>query len=68
MANAAARMRLLRERRREGVVCMCQIPIYVEDIQALVKADRLKDGATGDRAAIAEAVEYLLDAWGRGEL
>ena len=68
MANAAARMRLLRARRREGVVCVALVPIYVEDIEALVKADRLKEEATADRAAIAEAVEYLLDAWGRGEL
>ena len=47
---------------------MVSIPIYVEDIEALVKADRLKEEATANRAAIAEAVEYLIDAWGRGEL
>ena len=61
-------MRLLRDRRREGVVCVASVPVYKEDIEALVKADRLKEGATADRAAIAEAVEYLLDDWARGEL
>ena len=68
MASAAERMRLFRARRREGVVCVASVPVYEEDVKALIKAGRLKDGASADRAAIAEAVEYLLDDWGRGEL
>ena len=64
----AERMRRYRERKRRGVVCVAPVPIYEEDIEALVAHRRLKLEDKGKPGKVAAAVEYLVDAWVRGEL
>ena len=59
--SAAQRMRLYRQRKRQGVVCMVRVPIYPRDVEELVRCDRLKPEDGGNRAKIAEAVETLVD-------
>ena len=44
------------------------VPVYENDIDALVAHDRLKPEDKADTGKVAEAVEYLVDAWVRGEL
>ena len=61
-------MRRYRERKRRGVVCVARVPIYDLDIDALVAHRRLKPEDKNDTGKVAEAVEYLVDAWVRGEL
>ena len=61
-------MRRYRERRRRGVVCVAPVPIYENDIDALVEHSRLRPEDKADTGKIVEAVEYLVDAWVRGEL
>jgi hypothetical protein len=66
--SSTERMRRFRERKRQGVVCVAPVPVYELDIDALVARDRLKPEDKSDTGKIAEAVEYLVDAWVRGEL
>ncbi len=66
--GSAKRMRRYRERKRQGVVCVAPVPIYEEDIEALVARRRLKLEDKGKPGKVAAAVEYLVDAWVRGEL
>ncbi len=66
--SGAARMRPYRERKRRGVICVASVPIYEEDIEALVARRRLKLEDKGKPGKVAEAVEYLVDAWVRDEL
>ena len=68
LKSGAERMRRYRERRRRGVVCVAPVPIYENDIDALVACGRLKPEDRTDTGKIVEAVEYLVDAWVRGEL
>ncbi len=68
LKSGAERMRRYRERRRRGVVCVAPVPIYESDIDALVTCGRLKPEEKNDTGKVAEAVEYLVDAWVRGEL
>ncbi len=64
----AERMRRYRERKRQGVICVAPVPVYENDIDALVAHGRLKPEDKNDAGKVAEAVEYLVDAWVRGEL
>ena len=57
-----------RERKRRGVICVASVPIYEEDIEALVARRRLKLEDKGKPGKVAAAVEYLVDDWVRGEL
>jgi hypothetical protein len=58
--NSAARMRLTRERRREG---MRVVPLEAHDaeIDGLIKCGLLPTDQRGDREAIARAFGVLLD-------
>jgi hypothetical protein len=57
---SAERMRVSRQRRRDGLRC---VPLEVrdEEIEALVKAGLLASDARNDRTAIAAAMGRLLD-------
>ncbi len=66
--TAAERMRRYRERKRNGMLFMAQVPIYPLDAEALVKYGRLKPEDEGNRAAIVEAVEALVDDFTEGKL
>ncbi len=50
------------------MVCVASVPIYDQDIDALVAQGRLKPEDKSDPGKVAAAVEYLVDAWVRGEL
>ena len=54
--GGAERMRRYRERKRQGVVCMVQVPIYALDADALVKCGRLGPEDEKNREKIAEVV------------
>ena len=66
--GAAQRMRRYRQRKRQGVVCMVQMPIYPRDVEELVRCDRLKPEDEGNREKIAEAVEALVDDFTEAKL
>ena len=67
-STAAERQRRYRERKRQGVLCMARVPIYALDAEAFVKRGRLKPEDEGNRAAIVEAVEALVDDFTEGKL
>ncbi len=61
LSNGAERQRRYRERKRQGVVCIARVPIYVLDVKALVTRHRLKPDEQNDTAKISAAVEALVD-------
>ncbi len=61
-------MRRYRQRKRQGVVGIVQVPIYQLDAEALVTRNRLKPEHENDSAKIAEAVEALVDDFTQGKL
>ncbi len=65
---AAARQRRYRERKRQGVVCVARVPIYVRDTDVLVESNRLDAGVVRDADKIAEAIEALVDDFTEGKL
>ena len=67
-STGAQRMRRYRERRRQGVVCVARVPIYVLDVEMLVARNRLAPEHESNRAKIAEAVEALVDDFTEGKL
>ena len=68
LKGGAERMRRYRERKRRGVICVASVPIYEEDIEALVARRRLKLEDKGKPGKVAAAVEYLVDDWTKGKL
>ncbi len=67
VSGAAERMRRYRERKRQGVVCVAQVPIYVLDVEMLVAADRLNPDEQHDTAKISAAIEALVDDFTEGQ-
>ncbi len=67
-STAAERMRRYRERKRQGVLCVACVPIYALDAEAFVKRGRLRPEDEGNRVAIVEAVEALVDDFTEGKL
>ncbi len=63
--GSAERMRRYRERKRQGVVCIVQVPIYQLDAEALVTRNRLKPEHESHPAKIVEA---LVDDFTEGKL
>ncbi len=61
-------MRRYRERKRHGVVCIVQVPIYKLDAEVLVTRNRLKPEDESHPAKIVEAVEALVDDFTEGKL
>ncbi len=47
---------------------MARVPIYALDAEAFVKRGRLRPEDEGNRAAIVEAVEALVDGFTEGRL
>ena len=60
-SNGAERQRRYRKRKRQGVVCIAQLPVYVLDIETLVACNRLKPDEQIDTAKISAAIEALVD-------
>ncbi len=67
-SNGTERQRRYRERKRQGVVCVAQVPIYVLDVETLVARDRLKPDSQNDPAKIGAAIEALVDDFTEGKL
>ncbi len=68
MSTGAQRMRRYRQRKRQGVVGVARVPIYVLDVEALVTGNRLRPEHESNREKIAEAVEAVLDDFAEGRL
>ena len=66
--GSAERMRRFRERKRQGVICIVQVPIYQLDAEMLVTRNRLKPEHESHPAKIVEAVEALVDDFTEGKL
>ena len=66
--GSAERMRRYRERKRQGVVCVVQVPVYALDVEMLVTRNRLKPEHESHPAKIVEAVEALVDDFTEGKL
>ncbi len=56
VSNGAERQRRYRERKRHGVVCVAQLPVYVLDVEMLVKHSRLKSVDQKDTGKISAAI------------
>ncbi len=57
-----------RERKRQGVVCIARVPIYVLDVEALVQNSRLKADEQNNTVKISAAIEDLVDDFTEGTL
>ncbi len=68
VSNGAERMRRYRERKRQGVVCIARVPVYVLDVEALVQNNRLKPDEQNNTAKISAAIEDLVDDFTEGTL
>ncbi len=68
VSNGAERQRRYRERKRQGVVCVVQVPVYALDVETLVARNRLEPDDQNDTAKIAEAIEALVDDFTEGKL
>lgn len=68
VSGAAGRMRRYRERKRLGVVCVVQVPIYCRDVETFVARARLEPDHQKDTAKIAEVIEALVDDFTEGKL
>ena len=67
-SNGAARQRRYRERKRQGVVCIAQVPVYMLDVETLVAGNRLKTADQNDAAKIGAAIEALVDDFTEGKI
>ena len=67
-SNGAERQRRYRERKRQGVVCIVRVPIYVLDVEMLVARNRLELDDQNDTAKISAAIEALVDDFTEGKL
>ncbi len=54
MATAAERIRRYRERKRQGVICMVQVPVYPLEAKALVMCGRFRPEDEGNREKIGD--------------
>ncbi len=67
-SNGAERQRRYRERKRQGVVCVAQVPVYVLDVEMLVAQNRLKPEDQNDVGKISAAIEAVVDDFIEGKL
>ena len=63
LSATGKRIRRLRERRRQGIVYVVNIPVSEKAICALIKRGKLTTDLARDRDAIAAAVAKVLGAW-----
>ena len=68
VSNGTERQRRYRKRKREGVVCIAMVPIYVLDIETLVACNRLEPDEQSNTAKISAAIEALVDDFTEGKL
>ena len=68
VSSGTERQRRYRERKRQGVVCVVRVPIYVLDVEKLVTRNRLKPEDQNDTAKISAAIEALVDDFTEGKL
>ena len=68
VSNGAERQRRYRERKRQGVVCIARVPIYVLDVEALVARTRLEPDDQKDAAKVSAAIEALVDDFTEGKM
>ncbi len=68
VSNGAERMRRYRARKRQGVVCIARVPVYVLDVEAFVQNNRLKPDEQNDAAKISAAIEAMVDDFTEGRL
>ena len=61
VSNGAERMRRYRDRKRQGVVCIARVPVYVLDVEALVQNSRLNPDDQNSATKISAAIEALVD-------
>ena len=66
VSTVAERMRRYRERKRQGVVCVASVPVYVLDVEMLVAHNRLKSVDQKDTGKISAAIEVLVDDFTEG--
>ena len=67
-SNGATRQRRYRERKRQGVVCIAQVPVYVLDVETLVARSRLEPDNQNDAAKISAAIEAMVDDFTVGKI
>ena len=67
-SNGAERQRRYRDRKRQGVVCIATVPIYMLDVETLVARNRLEPEDQKDAAKISGAIEALVDDFTEGKL
>ena len=67
-SNGAARQRRYRERKRQGVVCIAMVPVYVLDVETLVARNRLKADEQSNTEKISAAIEALVDDFTEGKI
>ncbi len=60
VSAGAERVRRYRERKRQGVVCIACVPIYVRDTDVLVESNRLDAGHVNDEALVDDFTEGKL--------
>ena len=68
VSNGAVRQHRYRERKRQGVVCVAQVPVYVLDVETLVARNRLQPDEQNATAKISAAIETLVDDFTEGKL
>ena len=68
VSDGAERQRRYRDRKRQGVVCVVRVPVYVLDVETLVSRKRLKPDEQKDTAKISVAIEALVDDFTEGKL
>ena len=67
-SNGADRQRRYRKRKRQGVVCIARVPVYVLDVETLATHNRLKPDEQNDTAKISAAIEAMVDDFTEGRL
>jgi hypothetical protein len=58
----AARMRLLRQRRREGAICIT-VEVFECELELMVRQGLLEQRQVRDREAVADVVGKLVETW-----
>ena len=61
-SHGAARMRLLRARRRDGAICVT-VEVFGYEVEEMVRRGLLQLGQVQDRRAVRRAVGKILGTW-----
>ncbi len=66
--GGALRMRLYRQRKQQGVVCIVRVPVYCRDVEELVTCNRLSAEDERNPEKIGAAIEGLVDDFTEAKL